>query len=316
MQKSIMSAEFSILRLSLGSAVVLGLVDKRIDATPTTIYVMTPGKCVRDCKYCSEAKSSSSLPNMLSRVTWPPFPVKEVVKKIKSGEFNRLCIQTVNNKDSKKAIKNLLKEISTFLPVSVCINTYSEKFIEEMFQLGVDRIGLPIDAVNPEIYRSLRGGSFFKKLDFILRMGKKYSGRITTHIIVGLGESDFEILNLYEKFVKNKISVGLFAFTPVRGTKLQNMSPPDISRYRKIQVATKLLEDGFKLSSFKFMDGNLKDLPEFSIERLKKLKPFNTRGCPYCNRPFYNEKPKGIMYNYPYELSEEEWKKEISLLRS
>jgi biotin synthase len=31
--------------------------------------------------------------------------------------------------------------------------------------------------------------------------------------------------------------------------------------------------------------------------------PFRTSGCPDCNRPYYNEKPSGPIYNYPRPLS-------------
>ncbi|MEA1905235.1 MAG: radical SAM protein, partial [Candidatus Hadarchaeota archaeon] len=34
--------------------------------------------------------------------------------------------------------------------------------------------------------------------------------------------------------------------------------------------------------------------------------PFRTSGCPGCNRPFYNESPRGPIYNYPKKLSPEE----------
>ena len=37
--------------------------------------------------------------------------------------------------------------------------------------------------------------------------------------------------------------------------------------------------------------------------------PFQTSGCPDCNRPFYNEKPSGPIYNYPKKLSQEEIEK-------
>jgi biotin synthase-related radical SAM superfamily protein len=30
---------------------------------------------------------------------------------------------------------------------------------------------------------------------------------------------------------------------------------------------------------------------------------FCTAGCPGCNRPFYNERPGGPMYNYPRPLT-------------
>jgi biotin synthase len=33
---------------------------------------------------------------------------------------------------------------------------------------------------------------------------------------------------------------------------------------------------------------------------------FRTAGCPACNRPFYNERPGGTMYNYARELTADE----------
>ena len=34
--------------------------------------------------------------------------------------------------------------------------------------------------------------------------------------------------------------------------------------------------------------------------------PFLTSGCLNCNRPYYNEKPSGPIYNYPRPLTEKE----------
>jgi biotin synthase len=33
---------------------------------------------------------------------------------------------------------------------------------------------------------------------------------------------------------------------------------------------------------------------------------FQTSGCQGCNRPYYNERPGGVMYNYARPLSPEE----------
>jgi biotin synthase len=32
-------------------------------------------------------------------------------------------------------------------------------------------------------------------------------------------------------------------------------------------------------------------------------KPFRTSGCPNCNRPYYNERPGGHMYNFAAPLN-------------
>jgi biotin synthase len=37
--------------------------------------------------------------------------------------------------------------------------------------------------------------------------------------------------------------------------------------------------------------------------------PFLTSGCPGCNRPYYNERPGGPLYNYPRQPLPEEIRK-------
>ena len=41
---------------------------------------------------------------------------------------------------------------------------------------------------------------------------------------------------------------------------------------------------------------------------------FRTSGCAGCNRPYYNERPGGVMYNYPRPLTPEEATREIQVL--
>ncbi|MFH7835983.1 MAG: radical SAM protein, partial [Candidatus Aenigmatarchaeota archaeon] len=61
------------IRVSLGSAIVLGLIKGKIDVNPTTAYLLTyrNGKCIANCSFCPQAKSSKSRADMLSRIVWP-----------------------------------------------------------------------------------------------------------------------------------------------------------------------------------------------------------------------------------------------------
>jgi len=53
-------------------------------------------------------------------------------------------------------------------------------------------------------------------------------------------------------------------------------------------------------------------LVDFGVSRVLVLKviktgyPFITSGCPGCNRPYYNESPRGPLYNYPRQPLPEE----------
>ncbi|TRO47748.1 hypothetical protein E2P60_02435, partial [Candidatus Bathyarchaeota archaeon] len=87
------------IRVSLGSAIVLGLLEGKLSAEPTTTYLMTykVGKCTANCGFCPQARNSHSNAELLSRVSWPTFPISNVLKKIghkaKHGKIKRVCIQ-------------------------------------------------------------------------------------------------------------------------------------------------------------------------------------------------------------------------------
>jgi biotin synthase len=46
--------------------------------------------------------------------------------------------------------------------------------------------------------------------------------------------------------------------------------------------------------------------PQTLKHLIESGEPFRTSGCPDCNRPYYNEKPSGPLYNYPRKLEQEE----------
>jgi biotin synthase-related radical SAM superfamily protein len=113
------------------------------------------------------------------------------------------------------------------------------------------------------------------------------------------------------------VIVGLFAFTPVRGTVMQDQPPPPLDTYRRMQVARHLIShDLATLGDFSFSaEGRLISLGRPDLSRLlADGVAFQTSGCPDCNRPFYNERPGGPLYNYPRPLTPAEASKAITEL--
>lgn len=131
---------------------------------------------------------------------------------------------------------------------------------------------------------------------------------MTTHVIVGLGETDRDVLKLIEEMVDLGACPALFAFTPVLGTRLEEKAPPSLSRYRLIQTARFLLVNRLaKVEEMSFDPSGA--LVRFGIPRetlrqaVRSGLPYLTSGCPNCNRPLYNEKPSGPTYNFPRALT-------------
>ena len=142
-------------------------------------------------------------------------------------------------------------------------------------------------------------------------------GMVGTNLIIGLGETECEAVEFMQKLIYLKVRTILFAFTPLRGTRLESLMQPSLSSYRRIQMARHLIVyKHATIDDIQFnQDGKITefDTPNL-VERLGDGEVFRTTGCPGCNRPFYNERPSGPFFNYPRALTGEEIEKELNEL--
>ncbi|MCS7115378.1 MAG: radical SAM protein [Nitrososphaerota archaeon] len=307
----------------------MGMLRGKLEAPPTTAYIMTyrEGKCLANCGFCPQARQSRSRADMLSRVTWPPFPTHEVLSRIREaaekGLIRRVCIQALNYPEVFSHLKTLIEALSQQprVPVSVSCQPLNMENIRLLAEAGAERIGIPIDAATEEIFDRVKGahagGPYQMKRQFALLeeavkiFGK---GKVSTHLIVGLGETEREMAQMIQKCVDMGVLPALFAFTPIAGTALENHKQPPIQQYRRVQLARHLIFHG--ISRFENMRFDSEGrIISFGAEEqalrqiLQSGKPFQTSGCPDCNRPYYNEKPGGPLYNYPKPLNVEDLRK-------
>ena len=314
-----------MIRVSTGTAVVLELLRGKLDAEPTTAYLMTykEGKCMANCGFCPQARGSKSSTELLSRVSWPTFPTSNVLTAIgtmaKQGKIKRVCIQALNYPEVFVHLEELVKEIKSHatVPVSVSCQPLNSVNIELLAKAGVDRLGVALDAATEAIFDKVKGkdagGIYGWENQFSLltkAIGVFGKGNVSTHLIVGLGETEKEDAQIIQKCVDMNVLPALFAFTPIRGTRLENKSPPPIESYRRVQLIRFLMVNGLaRYEDIHFDDEGKTTSFGISSDGLKKIvedgKPFLTSGCPDCNRPFYNEKPSGPIYNYPKKTSRE-----------
>lgn len=304
-------------RVAFGTGVVLGLWDGRMETPPTTAHFLThhDGRCTASCGFCPQARESTSDPKMLSRVLWPHYPLGKVVSAMEKngGSFQRICIQAVNYPGAVEDIFKLVEKFkgASSLPVSVSCHPVTREAMERLDHLGVERICIPLDAATPEVFKRTKDGYSWESHIKALKDARDVFGfRVTTHIIVGLGESEREAVQAIGMLGGMGVTVALFAFTPIRGTPLSEHPRPDLDSYHRIQLARHLISqrlgtvEGMKFKGSKIVDfGVEEDLLEKVV---RSGEPFRTSGCQGCNRPFYNESPHGPIYNYPRKPTSKE----------
>lgn len=302
------------MRVSIGTAHVLGLKEIKADALPTTAYLMHGEGCRRNCKFCSQAAESTSDSRMLSRVVWPHFDLQEIAVRLKqaaeAGRLKRSCIQAVDDGEEAAIFAEIRALVGTGLPLCVSKSVRSLEEVRILLEMGVDRVTIALDAASPEVYQEIKGGSFESRLAFLSEAAKAFPGRIGTHLIVGLGEREAEVIRLIADLTEQNIRVALFAFTPLKGTAMVKREQPAEERYRRIQIAHYLIaEHGYRIGDFQIFAEGLAGFNRSKDTVLSLLtdgKAFQTSGCPDCNRPYYNERPGGVLYNYPGPLAPEE----------
>ena len=297
-------------KLSIGTAGAVGLRHLKTDAPPTTAYIMLGERCLRNCAFCAQARASTAGAKFLSRVAWHGEEEDRAIQAIgtayKEGKIKRVCLQVVETPDSFAIVARALAKFKAYpgLPVVVSCHVANVAQAEQLFALGAARLGIALDVATPALFARIKGGSFTQRWQLLCDCAAKFPGKITTHLIVGLGETEKEMWDLMCACVARKITVALFAFTPLQGTPLATTPPPDRSSYRRLQIGLELLRRGYPAT---VIHCDTTRITAIALPNLAQLladgHAFYTCGCPDCNRPYYNDHPGRPLYNYHRPLT-------------
>jgi len=190
----------SHVNVSIGAAAVLGLVDIVMDAAPTTAYLMLGGRCVMDCGFCAQARSSqASASKLLSRVTWPEFDQPQTLallaEAVERGDIRRCCLQVTVAEGAFQRTLEVVRAVreTCDVPVDAAILPQNMAQIEELLAAGVDHVGFGLDAACERVFRRVKGGSWVRTLSLIEEAAQRFPGHVAVHLIVGLGETEQEM---------------------------------------------------------------------------------------------------------------------------
>jgi biotin synthase len=294
----------------------LGLTGIPMAVAPTTAYLMLGGRCLMNCAFCAQARDSQAGALSLSRVTWPEYELDEVTATLADaatrGLVRRICLQVTVTADAFDRALHVLRvaKAACSLPFDIAILPTDLDQVRQLLSEGADHIGFGLDAACERVFRQIKGGRWTRSLGLIEETARAFPGRAALHLIVGLGETEREMTERVQWAHDRGVTVGLFAFTPVRGTHLSDLPPPDMAVYRRMQAARWLIVHDLVPAAEMTFDSTGR-LVALGNRGLLKGEAFETSGCADCNRPYYNEQPGGPLYNYPRPLTSEETERAI-----
>ena len=304
----------SVVGVSAGTAGVVGLRPIRQADAPTTAYLMVGERCSYDCAFCTQARHSAARAHFLSRVAWPPYPLEDTLRAIQrsfvQGDIVRCCLQVTTAPGYLSQTLALVRELHSRSSIPICVSIMVPDLdsVRALLEQGADRVTLALDAACERVYRGAKGDDWSRRLALLHAATRLFPGHIGTHLIAGLGETEQEMVTVIQDMVDRQVSVGLFSFTPVAGTRWGDRPPPALPSYRRVQAARHLLVAGAcRATDLHFSPAGQIVSYGLTRPRLQELlgdgRAFQTAGCPGCNRPYYNERPGKVMYNYPRPLN-------------
>ncbi len=326
-------------QMSTAAAITLGLMPGKMHGCGCTrclnLLLTYPEGCRANCAYCGLARHREGdrdyADRNFIRVDWPAVPMSEIVEKVhKSGSdtpFHRMCISMITHPNSDADTLTVLKRWTdkidpSTVPVSILSNptTMTRTDVEKLHELGADIFTVAIDAATPEIFENTRGKGVQSPHNWagywnILEAARDVFGnqKFGAHIIIGMGETEFEALTLIQRLVDMGGHSHLFCFFPEKGSLMDHLPATPRDQWRRVQLARYLIDyRDVRVEHMRFDDkGRVIEfgIPASELDTIiDEGIAFRTSGCPgkfrtdvsACDRP-YGDSPPSNIASYPFQ---------------
>lgn len=277
--------------------------------------------CKARCAYCGLSRTRD-VGETFIRVDWPSFSLDDIIDRTKKhgSHLRRVCVSMITHprafEDLCFVVQKFKKETS--LRISALITPTSirnKEMLQRIKDSGADMVGIAIDAATKELFEKLRGERvkgphkwrhYWNAVEQSVEIFGRYNAGI--HLIVGLGETEEEMVKTIQMAHDIGAKTHLFSFYPEDGSDIQDWKQPPYGQYRRIQLARYIINKGHgRYDDMRFNRHG--QITNFGLDTSKIIsagEAFMTSGCPgedgkvACNRPFANERPSRPIRNFAF----------------
>lgn len=326
-------------QMSTAAAITLGIMPGKMHGCGCTrclnLLLTYPEGCRANCAYCGLARHREAdrdyADRNFIRVDWPAVPMAQIAETVgrdpANSPFHRMCISMITHPRSDEDTFTVLKTWTDHvdpddIPISILSNptTMTRNDVQRLRDMGSDIFTVALDAATPAIFDRTRGKGVqsphsWKKYWEILEDARDIFGKekFGAHIIVGMGETEYEVLELVQKLVDMGGHSHMFCFYPEKGSLMDHLPATPRDQWRRVQLARYLIDyQGVRIDHMKFdEEGRVKDfgLPQTELDKvIDGGTAFRTSGCPgkvaedisACDRP-YGDSPPSDIASYPFQ---------------
>tara|TARA_A100001011_G_scaffold390858_1_gene475125 strand:- start:1048 stop:2310 length:1263 start_codon:yes stop_codon:yes gene_type:complete len=341
-------------QLSTAAAITLGIMNGNMHRCSCTrclnLLLTYPEGCRANCAYCGLARHREAdrdyADRNFIRVDWPAVPMEELVDIVardpENSSFHRMCISMITHPNSDADTVTVLKKWTERvpadqIPISILSNptTMNRKDVELLRDTGADIFTVALDAATPYLFDRTRGRGVnsphsWRKYWEILNDARDIFGekKFGAHIIVGMGETEYEVLSLVQELVDMGGHSHMFCFFPEKGSLMDHLPATPRDQWRRVQLARYLIDyAGVRVEQMAFDEhGRVSDfgLGQRELDTIINAGiAFRTSGCPgkfaddisACDRP-YGDSPPSNIASYPFQPQKSDLKKIRGQLKS
>jgi len=216
------------------------------------------------------------------------------------------------------------------IPVSILSNptTMTRDDVQKTKDLGADIFTVALDAATPDLFDRTRGKGvqsphkWSKYWDIMLEARDIFGPqKFGAHIIVGMGETEYEVLQLVQEIVELGGHSHMFCFFPEQGSLMDHLPATPRDQWRRVQLARYLIDyRDVRVEQMKFDElGRVTDYGIAEAELSDIVNEgiaFRTSGCPgkfqddvsACDRP-YGDSPPSDIASFPFQPVKKDIKK-------
>ena len=326
-------------QMSTAAAMTLGIMPGTMHRCACTrclnLLLTYPEGCRANCAYCGlarhrEAERDYADRNFI-RVDWPAVPMEQIVdivaRDAQKSPFHRMCISMITHPNADADTPAVLRQWTSridpgAIPISILSNptTMTRADVALLADLGADIFTVALDAATPALFERTRGKAVqsphrWDKYWDILLAARDIFGpqKFGAHIIVGMGETEHDVLTLIQRIVDLGGHSHLFCFFPERGSLMDHLPATPRDQWRRVQLARYLLDyRGVRVDHMRFDEaGCVRDfaVPQAELDAIIDAGvAFRTSGCPgkfaedisACDRP-YGDSPPSNIASYPFQ---------------
>ncbi|MDE3080180.1 MAG: radical SAM protein, partial [Paracoccaceae bacterium] len=311
-------------QMSTAAAITLGIMPGKMHRCSCTrclnLLLTYPEGCRANCAYCGLARHREAERNYADRnfirVDWPAVSMDEIVDRIARDPdtpFHRMCISMITHPNSDADTVTVLRKWTDRIdpdriPISILSNpqTMTREDVQRLRDMGSDIFTVALDAATPELFDRTRGKGVqsphsWKKYWEILEDARDIFGpqKFGAHIIVGMGETEHEVMTLIQRLVDMGGHSHMFCFFPEKGSLMDHLPATPRDQWRRVQLARYLVDYcGVRVEHMSFDDqGRIADfgMPRSELDAIVGAGiAFRTSGCPgkfaddisACDRPY------------------------------